>query len=386
MKLRIFTNLLLILTLFFWVILTANSASAANKPVVRAVLFFSTTCPHCHEVITNTLPPLGEQYGDQLQIVGIDVSQEQGLSLYRAAITRFNIPDNRLGVPTLIVGEVVLVGSGEIPAVFPDLVGKMLAAGGSDWPDIPGLREMLAAEFGLTDDPEEENPVEQPVKQPANRPIFVERFLYDPIANTFAVAVLLGMVAGTIFVGASFLRNTHSKWLLWPKWVLPALALVGLVVALYLSFVEVTHSQAVCGPVGDCNSVQQSVYARLFGVIPIGLMGVAGYIAILIAWFFQEYGPERWRKLAMLVIWGMGWFGVLFSIYLTFLEPFVIGATCLWCITSAIVMTLILLASTESAQQALQFSDADLYDQEYEEDEEDESQEIERAFDPQAGI
>jgi len=35
----------------------------------------------------------------------------------------------------------------------------------------------------------------------------------------------------------------------------------------------------------------------------------------------------------------MAWFGVLFTIYLTFLEPFVIGATCMWCITSAILMT-----------------------------------------------
>jgi uncharacterized membrane protein len=45
----------------------------------------------------------------------------------------------------------------------------------------------------------------------------------------------------------------------------------------------------------------------------------------------------------------MWWFalvGVLFSIYLTYLEPFVIGATCAWCLTSAISMTLILWAAT----------------------------------------
>jgi uncharacterized membrane protein len=35
-------------------------------------------------------------------------------------------------------------------------------------------------------------------------------------------------------------------------------------------------------------------------------------------------------------------FGTLFSIYLTFLEPFVIGATCAWCLTSAIIMTALL--------------------------------------------
>ena len=38
--------------------------------------------------------------------------------------------------------------------------------------------------------------------------------------------------------------------------------------------------------------------------------------------------------------------GVLFSIYLTFLEPFVIGATCAWCLSSAVIMTLLLLLVT----------------------------------------
>jgi uncharacterized membrane protein len=39
-------------------------------------------------------------------------------------------------------------------------------------------------------------------------------------------------------------------------------------------------------------------------------------------------------------------FGTLFSIYLTIPERFVIGATCTWCLTSAIVMTLLLWSST----------------------------------------
>jgi uncharacterized membrane protein len=146
----------------------------------------------------------------------------------------------------------------------------------------------------------------------------------------------------------------------WPIWILPALALIGLGVAAYMSYIEITKSEAVCGPVGDCNTVQESQYAYLFGVIPVGMMGIVGYLAILIAWIIGEYGPESLRKFSILSIWGMGWFGVLFSIYLTFLEPFVIGASCAWCITSAVVMTLILLASTESAMKVLQSDDFDV--------------------------
>ena len=50
----------------------------AQQPVVRAVLFYSPTCGHCHYVITEVLPPLGERYGDQLQLVGVDITSQNG--------------------------------------------------------------------------------------------------------------------------------------------------------------------------------------------------------------------------------------------------------------------------------------------------------------------
>jgi uncharacterized membrane protein len=333
-------------------------ALAAKLPIVHAVLFYSPTCPHCHEVITNVLPPLAQKYGDQLQILGIDVSQEAGLALYRSAVTYFNIPDNRLGVPTLVVGNDVLVGSLEIPDMFPGLIEQSLQAGGTNWPDIPGLKEALVAQFGVTEE-----------EETSTSPIFIQNFSIDPLANSISVAVLLGMAASLVGVGYSFLNGSESKYLKWPKWVLPVLALIGLGVAIYMSYIEVTNSKAICGPVGDCNTVQESSYAHLFGVIPVGIVGIFGYIAVIIAWLLGEYGPKSWRKLSYVAIWGMGWFGVLFSIYLTFLEPFVIGATCAWCITSAIVMTLILLASTEPAKQVLQSDDPELDDDDFLEDE-----------------
>ena len=117
------------------------------------------------------------------------------------------------------------------------------------------------------------------------------------------------------------------------------LALAGLGVATYLAHVEVRGIEAVCGPVGDCNTVQQSPYARLFGVVPIGVLGAAGFSAILVAWGARRWASGRtavWAGIAQLAMTGCG---TLFSIYLTFLEPFVIGATCLWCLSSAVIMT-----------------------------------------------
>jgi uncharacterized membrane protein len=100
-----------------------------------------------------------------------------------------------------------------------------------------------------------------------------------------------------------------------------------------------TEVEAICGPVGDCNTVQQSEYARVFGVLPIGVMGVVGYVMILLAWVFRHLADKRLAAYATLALLGMTTFGLLFSIYLTFLEPFIIGATCAWCLTSAIIMT-----------------------------------------------
>jgi hypothetical protein len=134
-----------------------------------------------------------------------------------------------------------------------------------------------------------------------------------------------------------------------PDWLIPTLALIGLLVAAYLAYIETTNTAAICGPVGDCNTVQQSPYASLFGVLPIGVLGMIGYVGILSGWLFMQYGPPDWRTYASLSIWALAAGGTLFSIYLTFLEPFVIGATCMWCLTSAMVMTLLFWATTPQA-------------------------------------
>jgi uncharacterized membrane protein len=101
----------------------------------------------------------------------------------------------------------------------------------------------------------------------------------------------------------------------------------------------VNEIEAVCGPVGDCNTVQQSEYAQLFGVLPIGVLGVAGFAAILVTWCVRRFGTGRTSSGGALAVLAMTGFGTLFSVYLTFLEPFVIGATCLWCLSSAVIMT-----------------------------------------------
>jgi len=344
-----------ILALLLIAIIIPTSWASGQQPVIRAVLFFSPTCPNCHKVMNEVLPPLVDQYPGQLDIVGIDVDHPLGSSLYQAAVAQFKIPTDRLGVPTLIVGNNILVGSVEIPEKLPAIIQAGLAAGGIDWPAIPDLSQVLAAQ--QNGEPQSSISVTgQTAQTPNGRPEFINRFMKDPLANSIAVIVLIGMLISCLAVLINYLQGSEHKFITAPAWILPVLAILGAFVAFYLSYIEISNTKAVCGPVGNCNSVQESSYAHLFGLIPIGALGLVGYASILLCWLLQTYGPQKTRKIFAIAIWGMAWFGIFFTIYLTFLEPFVIGATCVWCITSALLMTVIFLLSTQPAKEAMQVS------------------------------
>jgi uncharacterized membrane protein len=179
-----------------------------------------------------------------------------------------------------------------------------------------------------------------------------EKFARDPAGNTLSVFVLVGMLSALVWGTHYFIRPERHLYELTVSWLIPVLSLVGLVVAGYLAYVETAQVSAVCGPVGDCNTVQQSQYARLFGILPIGVLGLVGYVMIILAWLGTRYGRDDIQNLGALAMLGLTFVGTLFSVYLTFLEPFVIGATCAWCLTSAVVMTILMLLSVEPGKKA----------------------------------
>ena len=303
--------------------------TTAEDNVVRAVLFFSPTCPHCHKVMEEDLPLLAEKYQEQLVLLTIDVTNPQGQELYRSMVEKYQLSEERLVVPTLVVGEIVLVGSGEIPAEFPGIIENGLASGGIAWPDIPGIQELT---------PKVSDPS---TTQTIASNTISGKFLKDPLGNSLAVIILVAMIASVIVVGYQVVNATPPYLHNIPKWIIPGLCILGFGVAGYLSYIELSQTTAICGPVGDCNTVQQSPYAYLFGVIPIGVLGSAGYLAILAGWGLGNIGPKKYRNIATKITWGLSIFGVFFMIYLTFLEPFVIGAVCAWCLGTSVIMTLI---------------------------------------------
>jgi len=335
----IFAILILLISLF-----SLAAKGNAQEPVIRAVLFYSESCPHCLEVIDNVLPPLVDQYGNQLQIFGINTYSEIGNTLYVNAIQTYEIPQERQGVPTLIVGGNVLVGSFEIPDQLPGIIVQGLKDGGIDWPNIPGLEEFMSE----TEPGEEEN------TSTLDHTMTVwEKFTSDLYGNILSVIVLLGMIGALIFAGINLGKDDLSNQTQIKDWLVPVLSLIGLGVAGYLAYVEINQVEAICGPVGNCNTVQQSSYAMLFGILPIGVLGVLGYLVMIILWLAGNLDSEVWQKTANILLWIISLIGVLFSVYLTFLEPFVIGATCLWCISSAVIMTILFLLATQKFKQSL---------------------------------
>lgn len=297
---------------------TASHAHAAG-PVAHAILFYAPTCPHCHVVLETVLPPLQAQYGDQLNIALIDVSSPEGQTLYQNAISALNIPAERYGVPALVFNDTVLVGDIEIPTHLPGLISQTLAAGGNAWPAIPGFTPIASASVAAPE----------------------SLFARDPL-NSAAITLLLIMLASVAMLSRHALRFFPPPLSGRRAVAIPLLAILGMAVAVYLAYVEVSGAPAVCGPIGDCNTVQQSPYARLFGVLPIGLLGLAGYAAILVAWAGQQFASGRFAHWAARALPLLALLGTLFSIYLTFLKPFVIGASCLWCLASAALMTALL--------------------------------------------
>ncbi|HMN11332.1 MAG TPA: vitamin K epoxide reductase family protein [Bellilinea sp.] len=335
---------------------TAAFASAAapdaelqyqqDLPAVRAILFWSDSCPHCHYVIDSVLPSIKEHYREQLNLLLIEMKSETDWQLLSHTASQYGIPQNQVGVPLLVIGDTALIGSGDIPTYLPGLIDTHLASGGLDWPNIPGLDRGVL--FTLPGEATCDTGLDCSEKSTVAGSTKAE-------GHNLAIAVMGGMGISLAYVGVNAFRHFRKRSILAaPRWagkLTPWLAVTGLVVAGYMAYVETQAVDAICGPVGDCNAVQSSSYARLFGVLPIGVLGVIGYLGILAAWFGARWWRDNTGRRAQQAVLVMTVFGTLFSLYLTYLEPFVIKAVCAWCLTSAVIITLLMLANVAPALQ-----------------------------------
>lgn len=108
-------------------------------------------------------------------------------------------------------------------------------------------------------------------------------------------------------------------------------ASAGLGIATYLTVVHLVGGAPVCAIAHGCGIVQRSPYASLAGV-PVAAIGVAGYLAILVA--LARDGETARTAAALLTLAGAG-----FSGWLTWVEVQILNAICIWCVASAACMT-----------------------------------------------
>jgi uncharacterized membrane protein len=118
------------------------------------------------------------------------------------------------------------------------------------------------------------------------------------------------------------------------------LALVGLGISVYLTWVHYAGIEPVCTGISDCERVQTSSYAELVG-IPVAVLGVVGYAAILVS---------LWLRVEVTAL--LAYLALAFSAYLTWAEVFRIEAICQWCVASALITLAIAVLATLRALSA----------------------------------
>jgi uncharacterized membrane protein len=120
--------------------------------------------------------------------------------------------------------------------------------------------------------------------------------------------------------------------------VMVVVAVLGLALASYLVYVHYSGSRPACSAGDACLKVQTSIYSKIAGV-PVALIGLIGYIGIVLSLLVPDRDEVRLATLVMTVI------GVAFSGYLTYRELFTLKTICEECATSAVLMLLLFLGA-----------------------------------------
>ncbi len=113
-------------------------------------------------------------------------------------------------------------------------------------------------------------------------------------------------------------------------------SLVGLAEATYLTVIYLTGATAVCGGSASCFEVLGSKYARIAG-IPIAAFGTVAYFSAFSFATFAAFGYPRARTFFALMVGAM--FG--FTLWLLFVQAFLLHAFCRYCLFSAAMIFLL---------------------------------------------
>jgi|GEM_PF-1012282 uncharacterized membrane protein len=152
------------------------------------------------------------------------------------------------------------------------------------------------------------------------------------------IAILYG-------IGATLANRAFVLSEKWSNRLFPMIAVIGLGVAGYIAYVQLFQVQAICGPLENCNTVLQSRYARLLGFVPNSVLGLISYLALLFLWGWFNHRQDWLSVKAPLLMLAITLLGSLLSIHLTMIQVSILKALCMWCLSSALLITALFLLS-----------------------------------------
>jgi len=132
--------------------------------------------------------------------------------------------------------------------------------------------------------------------------------------------------------------------------IVAALSLAGIFVALYLLLYKLGLIGALSCSVGSCETVNSSRWATFLG-LPVAGWGVAWYVGMFVLALVSTGEKFAQSSLISLILLLVAATGLVFSLYLTYIELFRIHAICQWCVVSAILVTIIFLVSVSEYRE-----------------------------------
>ncbi len=137
------TLLLIVSSILFLWARPAEAFPASDESVIHILYFYSVDCTHCQAVERDVLKPLEEKYPGRLDIRYLEIGDPNAYELLVRAEEYFGVAPEKRGLPTIVIGDQILIGEEEVRQQLPCLVEKCLAETGADFPPIPGLADAL---------------------------------------------------------------------------------------------------------------------------------------------------------------------------------------------------------------------------------------------------
>ncbi|WP_169309431.1 vitamin K epoxide reductase family protein [Thermodesulfobium narugense] len=250
--------------------------------------------------------------------------ESQAEPFYELA-AEYGVKRSDVGIPFMIVGKKVLIGTDEIKKNLPDLIQDGINHGG-----IPFPERVLHSEFAKDID---------------IKTIKSENF----VGESFAIFTVISLLIFASYSLLSLKFTTLTKYLsfirVFRNYLIFLLIFVGFLISIYLLHLETTSSSGVCIIFSGCNIVQKSSFSRIFGIIPVALLEIFVFFVLFALWIYScklKRDKIFFFNSRMILFW-INFVAVVVAISLTVLEIFVIKSACIYCLISSIILGLLLI-------------------------------------------